>query len=93
MKNLKNTISAIGLATILMVSATSANAGLIMSDAPAPKQCTTVKGTDFFKIAGNIINGLLMSDGLIMTDGLIMSDAPCTTKNGLIMSDGLIMTD
>lgn len=100
MKNIKNTIATMGLVAVLGLGATTANAGLMVSDAPMPEvqaECTD-KGGFFQTMSGALIqgiNGLLLSDGLIITDGLIISDAPakCNAKGGLIVSDGLVVSD
>ena len=79
MKNIKNTIATMGLVAVLGLGATTANAGLIISDAPVPEtqaECT-VKGGFLQTLSGVLIqgiNGMLLSDGLIITDGLIISD-------------------
>ncbi|HXG82670.1 MAG TPA: hypothetical protein VNI84_01465 [Pyrinomonadaceae bacterium] len=99
MKNLKNIAAATTLTAVLMMSATSAQAGLLMSDRAivgeventqiTNQQCSENNDTSLFaQIKGIIIVGM---------NGLLMSDAPtveseCTT-DGVIMTDGLLMSD
>jgi hypothetical protein len=91
MKNLKNTISAVGLMAVLALGAVSANAGMIISDR-ATGQCTVKDGGILQQIAGIIIVGAPA------LSGMIISDAPtpgCEDKNGMIISDrnGMIISD
>ncbi len=88
MKNLKNMLTGISLAAVLMVGATSAHAGLLLSDrATNVDQRCTVRGGLISELSGIIIigapvslNGLLLSDRLVKTcedtqrDGLLLSD-------------------
>jgi len=95
MKNIKNTIATMGLVAVLGLGATTANAGLMVSDAPVPEvqaECTD-KGGFLQTVAGVLIQGI---NGFLLSDGLIISDAPtngCETKDGFLLSDGLIISD
>jgi hypothetical protein len=78
MKNLKNTLVALGLAAVLGVGAATANAGIITSDSSVKEtkgQCS-VKNDGFFGQFADIINGLTG----INIKGLIFSEAPCNTE-------------
>ena len=102
MKNLKNTIAAVGLMAVLGMGTATVNAGIIISDraAPAPNttQCNS-SGTSFTAAIKGILvvgmNGFLLSDGMILSDGLILSDRTC--RDGIIISDrstnGIIISD
>ncbi len=97
MKNLKNTIAAIGLATVLGMGATTAKAGILISDKTGNMtenaECSTAREeTLTSKIKGIIvvgIAGLIMSDELIMSDGLVNTGSQCqddSTKDGILIS-------
>ncbi len=89
MKNLKNTISAAGLMTVLALGAVSANAGMIISDR-ATGQCTVKDGGILQQVAGIIAVGLPSLNGIIIIDAA----TPCDTKtDGMILSDGMIISD
>ena len=90
MKNLKNTISAVGLMAVLTLGAVSANAGMIISDR-ATGQCTVKDGGIIQQIAGIIIIGAPVLNGIIIID----APTPCEDKNGMIISDrnGMIISD
>ncbi len=88
MKNLKNTLVAVGLAPVLGVGSVSASTGLIISDRyTSASTCTAKDGGILQQIAGILsvgLNGLMISD----LHGLILSDAPvCTETNGIMISD------
>ena len=78
---MKNTVAAFTMAIVLLMGATFANAGIIISDA-SETACTED-------------NGIIISDfvGIIISDiaGIIISDtkdaAPCKDLNGIIISD------
>jgi hypothetical protein len=85
MKNLKNTLVAIGLAAVLGVGAATANAAVVISDSSIKEtkgQCSVKDNGVFGQFAG-VINGLTG----INIEGLIPSDAPCDT-NEEILTDG-----
>jgi len=90
MKNLKNTISAAALMTVMVFGAVSANAGVILSDKAATTkgECTVKDAGIITQLAGVIISGL---------SGVILSDAPTPgcDANGVILSDrnGVILSD
>lgn len=90
MKNLKNTISAVGLMAVLALGAVSANAGMIISDR-ASGQCTVKDPTISDQIAGIIIVGAPVLSGMIISDAPV----PCDEKDGMIISDrnGMIISD
>ncbi len=90
MKNLKNTISAVGLIAVLALGVVSANAGMIISDR-ATGQCTVNDGGIIQQIAGIIIVGAPALSGMIISDAPI----PCDEKDGMIISDrnGMIISD
>jgi hypothetical protein len=93
MKNLKNTIAAVGLMAILGMNATVAKAGLLITDKATPAdgaQCQISKDDFGAKIKGLIViglNGLIVigQNGLLITDGLIITDQQC--KDGLLITD------
>lgn len=98
MKNLKNMVAATGLTAILMMSATSAQAGLLMSDRAGVadweytettivSQCTEDTGL-VAKIRGIIV---IAASGLLMSDAAPV-ETECqqdtfVTRTGLLMSD------
>ncbi|MCY7346970.1 MAG: hypothetical protein LH614_12215 [Pyrinomonadaceae bacterium] len=101
MKNIKNTISALGLMAVLGLGAVAANAGLMISDRSTGQQqlCAPVKDDLLTQLSGIIILGAPMLDGIIILgrDGLMISDkgnGGCNT-NGLMISDrsGLMISD
>ncbi len=78
MKNLKNTLVAVGLAAVLGVGAATANAQIIIKDSSAKepiKQCSVENDGVFGQFAGfiNALTGISIED-------LILSDAPCGTE-------------
>ena len=93
MKNLKNMLAAITLTAVLMLGATSANAGILLSDLagtvnqnPCTEQTTKVDG------------GIAINDGIIVAGftgiivagftGIIVAGAADTPVNcGILMSD------
>ena len=87
MKNLKNIAAAATLTAVLMMGATTAQAGLMVSDraATGAEQCAEEE-TGFFGLLVSDLAGLLMSDraGLLVSDraGLLVSD-----RAGLMVSD------
>lgn len=101
MKNLKNTITTVGLMAVLGMGTTMANAGILISDKasqtggtePAKCSATTTNGV-MSAITGLIVVGL---NGLILSDGLLLSDAPC--RSGILISDksenkdGILISD
>jgi len=99
MKNIKNTLVAVGLAAVLGVSSVSASTGLMISDRTAnvAAPCTVKDGGILQQISGIFVvalNGLMISD----LHGIILVDAPapgCTDANGLMISDrnGLMISD
>ena len=102
MKNLKNTLVAIGLAAVLGVGAVSANAGVITRDSSnkgTKGQCSVKNKNVLKQFASVIIAGLsgqFMTAGLIMSDGSILSDAPCNPEEGNTeegKTDGEILTN
>ena len=90
MKNLKNTISAVGLMAVLALGAVSANAGMIISDR-ATGQCTVKDGGIIQQIAGIIIVGAPALNGIIIIDAALSG----CEKDGMIISDrnGMIISD
>ena len=90
MKNLKNTLAGLGMIAVLTVGATSAKAGLLMSDKATSsnnQKCT-------FKLNKGFINNIagVIIAGFPEAAGLLMSDAPTkgcgsTETNGLLVSD------
>jgi hypothetical protein len=97
MKNLKNTLVAVGLVAVLGLGTVSASAGLLISDRGATPAKCTVKSSVLQQLSGVIaggLNGLLISD----LNGIIIIDTPspeCTNGNGLLISDrdGIIIID
>ncbi len=91
MKNLKNTLAAVGLAAVLGIGAVTANAGIIKSDSStkgATAQCTVKNESVIGKFAGFVTAGLSgMGFRTSLFDSLIYSDAPCKT-NDVISMDG-----
>lgn len=98
MKNIKNILTAITLAAILMLGTSTAKAGLVLSDATGDteKQCTE-NATDSFSISGIILLGVAAAkDGIILlgfdtaqdtTSGGDCSPADSNESNGLILTD------
>ena len=98
MKNLKNIATAATLTAVLMMGATTSQAGIIISDrAEGINQCEQAEES-FVDSIVTAISGLLMSDrsGLLMSDrsGLLISDraetSGCqqeTNRAGLLISD------
>lgn len=100
MKNLKNTIAAAALLTVLGFGAVSAHAGLLISDKNTDQGGCNPKSGLLNQLAGILIVGAPMLDGIIIVgrDGLMMSDkaAPCTeNKDGIIIvgRDGIMISD
>lgn len=92
MKNLKNMMAATGLAAVLMMSATSAQAGLLMSDRAVAinpsTECTDNADTSLYsQFAGILIVGV---NGLLMSDAPVTDDTGCKADTG---TDGLLMSD
>ena len=87
MKNLKNIFTAGVLAAVLMVGATSANAGILLSDRASNnnEQCTQ----DDTGITG-LITGIIVLDfarvGILLSDRTQPTCAD-TTRNGILLSD------
>ena len=78
MKNLKNTLVAVGLAAVLGVGAVTANAGSLESDGTAKTtkvQCT-VESEGFLQGLAGIVNELT---------GITIFDTPCKTDNEILM--------
>ncbi len=83
MKNLKNTLVAIGLAAVLGVGAATANAAVVISDSSIKEtkgQCSVKDNGVFGQFAG-VISGLT---GISIED-LFLSDAPCKTDEEILM--------
>ena len=99
MKNIKNTVAAMAMMAILGLGATTANAGLMMSDrSAAPGQNVCSSETSILNdLEGIIIVGLSGSKaGLMVSDrlGLMVSDrsAQCTQNNAEGQNgDGIII--
>lgn len=83
MKNLKNIVAALTLTATLSLTATVANAGLLLSDLHEGGQCTVKEDT-----TKDFISGLLLSDFPQMS-GLLLSDKPSVDcqRDGLLLSD------
>ena len=101
---MKKTLTTISMAIVLLLGATFANAGIIVSD-KATSSCSR-DGIIVSDRAGIIVSdraGIIVSDiaGIIVSDifGIIVSDVkggdPC--RNGIIVSDapnaGIIVSD
>ena len=87
MKNLKGMLTGIGMAAVLAVGATSANAGMLLSDRSVTdnqKTCSVKSSSIIQEIAGIIIIGLNPGG-----NGMFLSDAPCTETqlDGMLLSD------
>lgn len=99
MKNIKNTVAAMGLMAVLGLGATAANAGIMLSDRSvngAQPICNTETGV-LNQLGGIIIVGLAGSrTGIMLSDrfGIMLSDrsTPCTqnTVEGQ-NNDGIII--
>lgn len=94
MKNLRNLLATITLTAVLMISATTANAGIIMSDAKGdqPQPCTETKN------APRVDKGILMSDftGILVTGftGILVTGFTGILVTGYSQVDcGIIMSD
>lgn len=97
MKNIKNTVAAAMMA-VLGLGATTANAGLMMSDRSAAPTAAVCQNSSIVNdLEGIIIVGLAGSKvGLMVSDrlGLMMSDrsAPCVENNAEGQNgDGIII--
>ncbi len=90
MKTIKNTIAALVLTAILGLGATTANAGLLMSDfAGNPQPSCTVKDTAVNQLTGILIVGFAGSSSLT---GILMSDfAPTCTEPTVSNSTGILI--
>ncbi len=100
MKNIKNTVAAMGLMAVLGLGAVSANAGMLVSDRGVGSSCETSGGI-FNQMLGILIvgvnttvGGILMSDrsGMLVSDrpGMLVSDrgTGCQqSRDGILMSD------
>jgi hypothetical protein len=93
MKNIKNTLAAIGMAAVLGVGSVSANTGLLLSDrATTEQQCTVRTPSLITQLSGIIIIGAPQSlSGLLLSDRLTTEcdtrDTREDGRNGLLLSD------
>ena len=96
MKNIKNTVAAMGLMAVLGFGAVSANAGLLISDrgVGATPTCEATGGI-FNQVVGILIVGANTSlTGILMSGdraGLLISDRNATgcatqSRDGILMS-------
>ncbi len=81
MKNIKNTMAAMSLMAVLGLSATTANAGILLSDRGVNTNQTTCGSTEtgvFNQFTGILIVGLSSVTGILLGDrsGLLLSDRP-----------------
>ncbi|MEO6654501.1 MAG: hypothetical protein ABIO36_00310 [Pyrinomonadaceae bacterium] len=82
---MKNTITAFAMTIVLMMGATFANAGIIISDG-SESACTSRDGIIISDIAGIIISDIAEAVmGIIISDG--KESGPCKNTNGIIISD------
>jgi hypothetical protein len=92
MKNLKNTLAAIGLAAVLGVGTVSANTGLIITDKSNSNSCSDSTISQQIASFFDNLTGIILGD----RDGIILGDkGGCQSKDGIILGDrnGLIITD
>jgi hypothetical protein len=97
---MKKTFATVALAVVTVFGSTFANAGIIVSDAPAPGGIIVGDGKDG---GSPCKEGIIVSDapGIIVSDifdtitGIIVGDQKCTEKDGIIVSDapGIIVGD
>jgi hypothetical protein len=88
MKNLRNLLAVVTLAAVLMISASTAKAGILMSDLKGnePQPCTETK-TDSKTNWGIVITSLT---GIVITSlsGIVITSAADTPVDcGILMSD------
>lgn len=83
---MKNTFTAITLATVLTFGATLANAGIIIGDKAAPAPCKEVSTYGILVSDSPMLSGVLTAIA-----GIIIGDKPapstCVEKNGILVSD------
>ena len=82
---MKNIVPAFTMAIVLMMGATFANAGIIISERPVA-DCTQKDGIIISEGTGIIISEIVRA-----ITGIIISEqketAPCVAKNGLLIGD------
>lgn len=92
MKNIKNTIAAMSLMAVLGLGATTANAGLMMSDfsgSPSQPTCSKTETGIFDQLTGILIVGFTSS-----LTGILLGDrqAPCVqSPAGGVTNDGILI--
>lgn len=100
---MKNTIATITLAATMMFTATFANAGILVSDRPAPPCETSKEGIMVSDRSGILVSdrafvGGIIKDITIFITGIMVSDKPaaqCNSKEGILVSDrtGILVSD
>lgn len=92
MKNIKNTLAAIGMAAVLGVGTVSANTGLLLSDRGinTDQGCTVRTPGLISQLSGIIIIGAPQGlSGLLLSDRLTTT---CDTRED-VRRDGLLLSD
>ena len=86
MKNLKNIVAALTLTATLSLTATVANAGLLLSDRAESDQCTVKEDTTKDYISGLLLSDFPQLSGLLLSDKSTI-DCQNDQRDGLLLSD------
>ncbi len=105
MKNLKNTVAAVGLMAVLGMGTATANAGILISDRTTPTtasteqaRCTPGQNSFVSQMAGIIVVGIkgiivVGRSGLLLSDVAAASNTSRCSDDTTVSATGILISD